>query len=161
MKCLMILAAAVPLLATEPNLKRAAFRPVEIAMDNRLLALTNDDQVEILGTTRGLYLDGYGAVFTTEVSLILTPSLSPFRQKMPEQDVKRIHDRKLGRVPLVRQAMKEMMAAAAKALDGIPPREQIVLSMRFLYQSWEDTAGLPSQIVMKATKSGLFGHDHQ
>jgi hypothetical protein len=125
-------------------------------MDNRLLAMTNDDQVDILGTTRGLYLEGYGTVFTTEVSLILTPALTPFRPEMKAQDVKRIHDRKLKRLPIVRQAMKEMMMAAANALDAMPQRDQIVLSLRFLYQPWEDTTGLPSQIVMQADRASLL-----
>lgn len=148
--------AALPLAAVEPNLRRAAFRPVEAAMDNRLLSVTSDDPVELLGPTRGLYLEGYGAVFTTEVSLILTPSLSPFRQQMNPQDVKRVHDRKAKRVALVRQAMREMLQTAATALDGVPQQEQIVLSIRFLYQGWEDTAGLPSQIVMKVDRATLL-----
>ena len=150
------LALPLALGATDPNLKRAALRPVETAMDNRLLSATGDDPVELLGATRGLYLEGYGAVFTTEISLIVTPGLSPFRQQMRPEDVTRVHDRKLKRVPLVRQAMKEMMTAAAAALDAVPPREQIVLSVRSLYQGWEDTAGLPSQIVMKVDRATLL-----
>ena len=35
------------------------------------------DPIDMLGGTRGLYLAGYGTVFTTELSLIVTPGNLP------------------------------------------------------------------------------------
>jgi len=156
MKTALMLALALPLVAGESNLKRGMFTPVEVAMDKRLRAATLDDPVEILGSTRGLYLEGYGAVFTTEVSLVLTPGINPFHQEIKPDEVKRMHDRKLKRLPLLRQAMREMMTTAAGALDALPQHEQMVLAVRLLYLSWEDTSGLPSQVVMKVDRATLL-----
>ncbi len=35
---------------------------------------------DLLGTTRGVYLEGYGVVFSAELDLIVTPNLNPFHQ---------------------------------------------------------------------------------
>jgi hypothetical protein len=149
------LALSVPLAAAEASLNRTALNPIEHELDNRILRVTADDPAEILGGTRGLYLPGYGAVFTTDVSLIITPGLSPFRQQTPEL-VKRIHDRKIKRVMLLKQAVTEMAVAAAKALQSMPVNEQVVLAVRVSYLPWEDTSGLPSQLVVQADRGTLL-----
>jgi hypothetical protein len=157
MTAVLLMALALPLGAAQPpDLKRAPLTPIERALDNCIGGTTADDPADILGSTRGLYLEGYGAVFTTEVSLVYTPGLSPFRQKVTADEVKRMHDRKQKRVPLLRQAMREMLMSAANALSSLPPREQIVVAVRFLYLPWEDTTGLPSQLVMQADRATLL-----
>ena len=138
------------------HLGRAAFLPVERSFDEKLQRISVDDPVDLLGATRGLYLEGYGAVFTTELSLIVTPTLNPFRQVITPQEAERVYKRKLQRLPQVRQAMREMMVSAATALDSAPPNEQIVVVVRLLYLSWENTGGLPGQIVMKADRATLL-----
>jgi len=155
MKTLLLAALALPLAAAQPNLKRASFTPIERALDDRILRTTADDPADILGSTRGLYLEGYGAVFTTEVSIVFTPGLTPFRQVTAEE-IKRLHDRKLKRMPVLRQAARDMLTAAAGALDTMPPSERVVVALRFLYLPWEDTAGLPSELVMQADRATLL-----
>src|SRR3954468_20196933 len=57
----------------------AAFVNLERGFDAKLAALADaNGSVDLLGATRGVYLDGYGLVFTTEMGLILTPSINPF-----------------------------------------------------------------------------------
>ena len=155
MKTLLVAVLALPLAAAQPNLKRASFTPIERTLDNRILKATADDPADILGSTRGLYLEGYGAVFTTEVSIVFTPGLTPFRQVTPDE-IKRLHDRKLKHVPVLRQAARDMLTAAAGALDSMPPNERVVVALRFLYLPWEDTAGLPSELVMQADRATLL-----
>jgi hypothetical protein len=115
-----------------------------------------NDPLDLLGTTRGLYLDGYGAVFTTEVSLIVTPQTNPFRQQITKEEAARVHQRKLARLPVLKQAMAEMMRNSAMTLAQIPDNQQVVLAVRLLYLPWEDTTGLPAQIVMSATRRGVL-----
>ena len=43
----------------------------------------------------------------------------------------------------------------AVTLDDVPPSEQIVLGVALFYFSWEDTSGLPSQVLMQAEKRKL------
>jgi hypothetical protein len=156
MRAVVLLAAALPLLADEAPLKRAGLTPVEQAMDKRILGTAGDDPFDLLGGTRGLYLEGFGAVFTAELSLVVTPTVSPFRQKITPEEAKRFHDRKLKRLPLLKQLMRELLVSAATSLDALPPGEQVVFAIRLLYLPWENTAGLPSEIVVRADRTTLL-----
>jgi len=52
--------------------------------------------------------------------------------------------------------MREMMAGLGQSasLKGLPASDQIVLGVRLMCAPWEDTTGLPGQIVMKADRQG-------
>ena len=51
--------------------------------------------------------------------------------------------------------MRELLATSAASLDALPPNEQIVVAVTLFYYSWEQKAGLPSQILMQASKGAL------
>lgn len=119
------------------------------------------DPLDLLGGTRGVYLEGYGAVFTAEASLIITPTISPFRQKITEKDKDSVHQKKLARVQPLRQAMREILTTAAKALDQVPANQQMVFVVRLLYLPWEDTSGLPAQIMIKADRTSAMAGQFQ
>jgi hypothetical protein len=136
------------------------FIDLEKGFDNRLATTGGpNDPIDLLGATRGLYLDGYGAVFTTELSLIITPHANPFRQQISKEEAAGVHQRKLARLPLLKQAMAEMIRNSAKTLVQIPDNQQIVLAVRLLYLPWEDTTGLPAQVLMSATRGGVLNGD--
>ena len=42
-------------------------------LDDRVAHLSARQSVRLLGPTRGIYLDGYGAVFTAEINLVSAP----------------------------------------------------------------------------------------
>jgi len=132
---------------------RQAVANVETLFNTRLYALgTVNDPVDMLGLTRGLYLSDYGAVFSSEISLIITPTLNPFRRTITKELHDQVHDRKVNRLPALRAAMVEMMKQAAQNLPQIPENQQIVVAVRLGYLSWEDRTGLPGQIVLSATR---------
>ena len=142
----------------KPGVPRKAFSELESNLDYKLRTANDKDPIDLLGLTRGLYLQGFGAVLTTEVSLVVNPGISPFKQKISPEEAARVHQRKLANLPLLRKTMQGMWRDAATALTSIPENEQIVLAVRILYQPWEDTAGLPGQIVLKgARKAALTG----
>src|SRR6266567_4286231 len=117
-----------------------------------------DAPIDLLGNTRGVYLDGYGAVFTTELSLVGTPGPSPFLTTIPKDLVTRVHQRKAERLPALRKAMRDLMMIAGLALVQLPENQQIVIVVRLDYRKWEDTSGLPGQILMRADrKSAMVG----
>jgi hypothetical protein len=143
----------------KPNSMRQAFTDLEKRMDNKVASADSKDPIDLLGLTRGLYLQGYGVVFTTEVSLIVTPTPNPFRQQITKEEAARVHQRKLEHLPLLKKAMREMWMDAASSFTSVPDTEQVVLALRLLYQSWEDTKGLPAEIVMKGPrKAALTGN---
>jgi hypothetical protein len=41
----------------------------------------------------------------------------------------------------------------AAACTQIPADQQLVLVVRLYYGSWEDTTGMPAQVVMRATRA--------
>jgi hypothetical protein len=153
-----LLAAVVwTAVAEGPRVGLTAMRAMEQSFDKRVLTASTDSPFDLLGTTRGVYLGGYGAVFTAEVNLMVTTNITPFLQKIPKDYVVKVHTQKLQRVPLLKQTMRESMLAMASSLDGVPPSENIVLGVSLVYfTKWEDTTGLPSQIIMQAERQKLL-----
>jgi hypothetical protein len=121
--------------------------------DLRMFAVT--DPIDVLGNTRGIYLEGFGAVFTTELSPVLTPGLNPFQPNISEQDKAKVRQRKLDRLPAVERLMNSMLQSAAKDL-AVPDDQQIVVAVNFVYLPYEDTTGLPGQMVVKGTRHAIL-----
>jgi len=138
------------------HVTRAALADLEKSFDGHLEKASITDPFDLLGTTRGVYLAGYGAVFSAELNLIVSPNLSPFHQRFTKQEIARIHDRKLQRLPLLKQSMREMLVTSAATLENLPPNEQVVLAVSLFHYSWEDNNGIPGQIVMQAERQQLL-----
>ena len=149
-------ATAAPAAATPTEklrVPRQAISDVERHLDVKLASLGSaNDPVDLLGAARGIYLDGYGVVLTAEASLIITPGLNPFRTAMTEPEKEKIRQRKLDRLPMLRQAMRDAWRDSAATLTSVPDNQQVVIAVRLLYLNWEDTRGLPGEIVMKGDR---------
>ena len=125
--------------------------------DREFQMATVSDPIDVLGATRGIYLEGFGAVFTTELDLIRTPQLSPFRTTgFSDEEKARIRQRKQTNITYVKRLMSAMLQSAAKQLVGMPEDQQIVVAVEFLYLPYEDTAGLPGQMIVKATRHAIL-----
>src|SRR5450759_667063 len=128
-----------------------SIRELERAVNDRLSGLAGVDQpTELIGDTRGLQLEDYGVVFTTEVSLVITPGLMPGRPKIPPEMAARVKVQRLARIPLLKAAMMTMMGSMAAAFTQIPAGHKLVLVVRLYYGAWEDTTGMPAQVIMRA-----------
>jgi hypothetical protein len=137
----------------KPRVPRQTLSDLERRLDTKLANLGGaNDPVDLLGAARGIYLDGYGVVFTVEASPIVTPNITPFHTVMTEPEKEKIRQRKLERLPMLRQAMRDAWRDSATALTSIPDNQQVVIAVRLLYLSWEDTRGLPGEIVMKGDR---------
>ena len=141
-------------LAAAP-VSRSLISSVEMSMNKRIEALYPGEPYLLLGHTHGVYLQGFGCVFTTRVNLAEGPNQSPFRPVVPESARAELHKKKLERLPLLRNAMREMLVSAAAVMDPVPPTEQLVLSVSLFHMPHEDTSGLPGQIVMRAERRVL------
>jgi len=148
--------AAWVAVAQSPLVSYAAIRAMEQSFDKRVMTLGTDTPFDLLGNTRGVYLGGYGAVFTTEVNLLITNNISPFLQTIPKEYVAKVHAQKLQRVPLLKRSMQDALIATAASMDNVPPGENIVLGVTLFYYKWENTTGLPAQIVMRAQRQKLL-----
>ena len=127
---------------------------VGAGFNDRLVSLADvNEPLDLLGDTRGVQLDDYGVVFTSEVSLVITPTITPFRQKITPEVAARVHKLRVERLPLLKAAMLEMMRNSAVALTQLPASQQIVLVVRLYYGPWEDTTGMPAQVMMRASRA--------
>ncbi len=132
---------------------RKTLGEVERMLDTRLMAIgIPNDPIDTLGLTRGIYITGFGAVFSSELSVIITPGTNPFGPQPGPALAKVAHERKVARMPALRAAMLEMMKIAGRTLNQMPETQQIVLSIRLPYLVWEDISGLPGEIVMRADR---------
>ncbi len=146
--------------ATAGRVSAGICAPLEKRFNQRLATLFEDSApLDLLGNARGVYLEGFGAVFTAEVSLVTTPSISPFRSTISKEVADSVRQKKIERLPFLKTAMKEMMRNMAATFAQVPDHEQMVLVVRFFYEPWEDMNGLPSQVLMRASrKDSLAGN---
>ena len=145
---------ALPAFSDKQAIDRNLLGQIEQSCNKRIETLF-DDPYMLLGLTRGVYLEGYGVVLSAEVNLAITPGATPFRMAMTDEEKAALRKKKLDRLPGLKQAMRDVLMASAKTLQPMPASEQVVLAVTLLNRSFEQTQGLPSQIVMQAPKQAL------
>ena len=153
-------AALVPAArAVEVSPKAAAIRKqivdVERSIDRRFRDLRDTQPMTLLGATRGVYLEGYGAVFTLEVNLYPSAALSPFRQSYTEEEKRQLNVRKKQRLEDLEQKAREILVEESAKLVSLPDGEKVALAVSLFHFAWEDLTGLPRQLVMAAARSLL------
>lgn len=112
--------------------------------------------MSILGATRAVYLDGYGVVFSTELELSPSAAPNPFRPAFSKEDVARLKEKKRVRIAFLKETMRNMLASFAAGLNTLPANENVALAVTIPYFRWEDSDGLPRQIVMVAPRRILI-----
>jgi hypothetical protein len=129
---------------------------LQTGFDNDLASFNFDNPIDIWGKTRGVYISDYGVIFTTELSPITAPPITPFHQKITDEERARTHKLKLERLPAVRKLMTEMLRRSATQLSLMPDNQQVVLIVKLIFLSYEDVDGLPGQITMKGDKRSVL-----
>jgi hypothetical protein len=150
----LILLAAAALFAQQSRVKRPSLAMAEKNCDSRIGQVV-ENQFGVLGPSRASYVEGFGAMLSAEVDLFPGPSVSPFHLTISPADVARVHAGKLARLPKLRQCMRDILMSTAASLDEVAPQERIALSVTLLFQAYENTSGLPSQIVMQGERGKL------
>lgn len=153
------ISAPTALTVAATQIPQGMLRNLERTFDERLVAMDSKDPLDLLGGTRGLYVEGFGTVFTTELSLVVSPGISPFRPEIPDTLIKQVHQRKVGHLPQLEDLMKDLMKVSALTLVPLPNDQKITYAVRLRYLSYEDTTGLPAQIVMTADKKSATQGD--
>jgi tetrahydromethanopterin S-methyltransferase subunit B len=137
-----------------PRVSRATLASMEKSLDERIKRLWDDTPYLLLGDTRGVYLEGYGAVFTAEVNLVMNP-VSLMSTRLTKDDIARVRQKKIDRLPTLKKALRESMVSMAASLDTVPGEEQIAIVAFIDHYPWEDVAGIPVQITLTAQKKKL------
>lgn len=152
---LLMLLPLAPLPGQRALPSRSEIAAVEESLYRKLRTFDIHAPIDVLGLPRGLYLEGYGVVFSAEVNLLQTAGISPFRPKVTPDEVARVRAAKQKRLPGVREMMRQMLVDSAASLDRVPMNEQVVLGFVFAGHSWEDRRGLPQLITMQAPRQIL------
>lgn len=139
-----------------PMVPRGTMRFLERAIDDSIQMPFPDGQMDLIGVTRGVHLDGYGVVLTSEINLMNNAAVTPFHPKFTPEEVSKVKATKLQRLPALRQRLQQMLLQAGSALSTVPPTEKIVIACNIFYFNWEDSAGMPTQILMQATRKTLI-----
>jgi hypothetical protein len=129
---------------------------LEKDLDIRIATTGGADPCIVLGGTRGLLVTGFGAVFTSDVDLVNSPSIGLFQPTISPEQKALVHKRKLAHLALLQTAMRDTLMALAQSasLKSMAGTDQIVVGLRLMYRPWEDTSGLPGEIVMRADRQG-------
>lgn len=155
-----LLLVLLPLLAPGADkilVTRTSIAGVERHFDENLRRTFGlDSPVEMIVLPLGVYLDRFGIVFTSELNVLQTAGQSPFRPQVTAAEISRVREMKLKRIPGLKEQMRKLLVRAAAELDAVPLNEQVVLGLTLFYWHWEDTKGLPAQIVMTATRGALL-----
>jgi hypothetical protein len=148
--------AAASLSADKSLVPLEAVAELEKKLDGRISETGGTDPCIKVAGNRGVYVKGFGVMFTSDIDLINSPALSPFRPTISEADRIAVHKRKLAHVALLQKTMSEMVQAVAAdpSLKSMADTDQIVVVARMVYRPWEDTTGLPGQIVVRADRRG-------
>jgi hypothetical protein len=159
---LLLVIAASAMASDAPRVPRNTLAATERKLDNSFTKLWSDNPFVVLGPTRGVYLEGYGAVFTAEVNLVAGPVLGIMTPPMTKQDIAQHKQKKIARIPELRKALAKALAdvAASPEMATVPPEEQIVLVAFLSHFPWEDLDGLPAQIMMQGSKKQLMDAQH-
>jgi hypothetical protein len=128
---------------------------VERSIDRRFHDLRDAQPMTLLGVARGVYLEGYGAVFTLEVNLYPSAALSPFRQSYSDEEKRQLNLRKRQRVEDLEEKAREILVEESAKLTGLPEGEKVALAVSLFHFAWEDLTGLPRQLVMAAARGVL------
>jgi hypothetical protein len=140
-----------------PRVGRNMIANAEKSIDNRFTRLWDDNAFVVLGPTRGVYLEGYGAVFTVEVNLVAGPIIGIMTPPRTKDDIAQHKQKKIARVPELKKALQQALAdlSASPEMAAVPPDQQIVLVAFLSHYPWEDLSGLPAEIMMQGTKQKL------
>src|SRR5690349_18505576 len=144
----MNVAAVLSLFATlgfAPNVPvkttRGSIVAVEKSIDSQIQRISVDDPYFLLGMTRGVYVAGFGVVFSTEVNLVANAGISPFRPSYTKEELAKLREKKQQRAVQLKQQMRDMLVNAVWAMETLPPDENVVLGISIYYFNWEDSTG--------------------
>lgn len=146
---------AAMLVAAPSRISRNSVVALERAVDQSFVNIMINEPIVSLGPTQAVYVDGVGVIVQQEVNLKPVASISPFKPMYTKEEIARIRQVKLEKLPMLKVGMRDMLVQAASKIDGMPDEERIILAVKLFHFTWEDTTGLPVQVVMQAPRGPL------
>ncbi|HEY3740790.1 MAG TPA: hypothetical protein VGL53_13150 [Bryobacteraceae bacterium] len=149
----LLIAAGLSLFAATTGIPpRSDLAASELMVDKAIQSKWAEDPFILIGGTRAFYINGFGVVMTTELNLVTGPSVNPFNPTLSEATKINYRKRKLERLPQLRDLMSTTLEQVKGRFPTLKDDEQVVLGVQLYRYSWEDPAGLPTQIVYQSAK---------
>lgn len=119
-------------------------------------ALRQGVRSTVLSAPRGAYLEGYGAVFSTEASLYRIRPITPFSQKpYSRQELEQAHQSALERVDRLKENLRQAVAEHGSLLEQLQPSHTLAVIVH-LYNGVADPGRpYPSQLIFKASAESV------
>jgi len=149
------IACAAAVADTAVHVNRTVIRMVENSLNDRLSRLWPDTPMSVTSHTRGLYLDGYGVVFTVEMNTV-SDGVGLMSSILTPQMKVQVKQRKIERMPQLQKALAQALVDAAASLDPVPLDEQVVIEVDLLRYTWEDGTGYPAELLIQSTRRKLL-----
>lgn len=147
---------AVALLAANgPRVSANVLKIVETSLDDRIKSLWPENPFPLIRLARGLYLEGYGAVFTMDVSPVMSTT-SMMHPTVTKDEVVKAHKVRSERIAQLKQAMPLIVADVAASLEPVPADDQVTVVVYLAYHDWEDVSGMPGQLTFRGKKKALL-----
>lgn len=150
---------AAPLAAAEVSAENAAMRSelrrMEQALEASFGGLDDPAPMQTLGMVRGMYLSGYGAVFSVQVNLVPMANVSPFRQAYSAEEKRQLNIRKRSRLEDLELKMSGVLVDQGGRLMRVPRDENVAVAASLFHFPWEDRTKLPGQMVLAARREDL------
>ena len=150
-------AGAAPETATPAPVDRARLRDqieqFQAVIEN---ALRQDLRSTVLSAPRGAYLEGYGAVFSTEASLYRIRPLTPFSSSpYSRQELEQAYRSALERVDRLKENLRQAVAEHGSLLEQLKPSHTLAVIVH-LYNGVADPGRpYPSQLIFKASAGSV------
>src|ERR1700732_777632 len=106
---LSLVSAAYAAAGEAPRVDRTQMEKVEKGLDATLLRFTTDNSHTLIGVTRGIYLEGVGAVLTAELIVVNAP-VNIMHPLPTKEEVVQMRKKKLERIPLLKKILKNAPA---------------------------------------------------
>src|SRR5882724_7247486 len=148
----LIITLGLSLFALGRGPSRNELGEAERAIDMAIQRKWSEDPLVLIGGTRAFYIDGFGVVMTSELNLVTGPSVNPFNPVLLPETKDMYRKKKLQRLPQMRDLMATTLGQAKAWFPTLRDEEQIVLGVQLYRYSWEDPAGIPSQVVWQTAK---------
>jgi len=165
MRRLQILAAVLTMIALcsvaaygdRPQITKAMMTAYERHFAGSIVSASKElPPFTIIDPPRAFYLDNFGIMMASEVSLVPGITLTMFRV-VDKEDIQAHRRRVIERLPLLREQMKLALFDGATRFDALDGNDRLAVAVTVYHFAWEDTTEIPSQIVMQGTKKALLG----
>ena len=137
--------AATPV---DPTQLRAQIEQFQAVIED---ALRQGVRSTLLTAPKGAYLEGYGAVFSTEASLYQIRLITPFsRRPYSQEELDQAHRAALERLERLKEGLRQAVAEHGSLLGQLKPDHTLAVIVHLFNGVADPRRPYPSQLIFKA-----------